>query len=71
MPMWVWSAIGLGSVLGLSLLVGFAIVRVLEAIGRQLSETYETGGWAMAPPTRAPTEVEKRHPDKVEANSSH
>lgn len=70
MPMWVWIAIGLGSFLGLSLLVGFALARVLGAIGRQLSELYETEGWATVPPTRASKEVEEQQPDEVEANPS-
>jgi hypothetical protein len=56
MPMWVWIAIGLGSFLGLSLLVGLALARILGTIGRQISELYETEQWAMQPPTRASRE---------------
>jgi hypothetical protein len=40
--MWVWIAIGLGSFLCLSLLVGFAFAR-LGMIAQQISELYETG----------------------------
>jgi hypothetical protein len=70
MPMWVWIAIGLGSFFGLSLVAGFAIARILRAIGRQISELYETDEWAMMPPSRAPRDVNDQKPDDVEAYSS-
>jgi hypothetical protein len=38
MPVWVWIVIGVGSFLGLPLLVGFALAAILGTIGRQISE---------------------------------
>lgn len=51
-PMWVWIAVGLGSVLGVSVVVAFALARVHGVIGRQLSEFHEAEHWATLPPTR-------------------
>jgi hypothetical protein len=70
MPMWVWIMIGVGSFLGLSLLVGFALARILGTIGRQISGLYETEDWSMLPPTRAAKDVEEEQPEEVEAKSS-
>jgi hypothetical protein len=70
MPMWVWIMIGVGSFLGLSLLLGFALARILGTFGRQISGLYETEDWAMLPPTRAAKDVEEKHPEEVEAKSS-
>jgi hypothetical protein len=70
MPMWVWIVIGVGSFLGLSLLVGFGLAAILGTIGRQISELHQTDDWTMLPPTRASHEVSERHPDEVEAKSS-
>jgi hypothetical protein len=60
MPMWVWILIGLGSSVGLSVLVGFALARVFRAIGRQISDLYESEAWATLPPTRAANEGVQR-----------
>src|SRR5882672_12092031 len=70
MPMWIWIAIGMGSFLGLALLVGFALARILGKIGLQIGELYEREGWATLPPTRAAKDVEEQHPVEVEAKSS-
>jgi hypothetical protein len=70
MPMWVWIAIGVGSFLCLSLLVGFAFARILGSIGRQISDLYETEVWAQLPPSRAAKDVEEQQPEEVEAKSS-
>jgi hypothetical protein len=70
MPMWVWIMIGVGSFLGLSLLMAFALARILGAIGRQIGGLYETEDWAMLPPTRAAKDVEEERPEDVEAKSS-
>jgi hypothetical protein len=70
MPMWVWFMIGVGSFLGLTLLMGFALARILGTIGRQIGGLYETEDWAMLPPTRAAKDVKEDHPDEVEAKSS-
>jgi hypothetical protein len=75
MPMWVWIMIGVGSFLGLSVLMGFALAWVLGTIGRQIGELYETGDWAMLPPTRAARDVKEKdvneeHPEEAKAMSS-
>jgi hypothetical protein len=70
MPMWVWIMIGVGSFLCLSLLMGFALARILGTIGRQIGGLYETEDWTMLPPTRASKDVEEEDPEGVEAKSS-
>jgi hypothetical protein len=70
MPMWVWIMIGVGSFLGLSLLMGLVLARVLGTIGRQIGELYEREDWAMLPPTRAPKDVKEEHPEEVKGRSS-
>ncbi len=62
--MWVWIVIGVGSFLGLSLLVGFALAAILGTIGREISELHETDDWAMQPPTRASKEVKDQKPQE-------
>jgi hypothetical protein len=70
MPMWVWIAIGVGSFLGLSLLVGLGLAAILGTIGRQISELHETDDWAILPPTRASIEPkEEQQPRKQEKSS--
>ena len=73
--MWVWIIIGVGSFLGLSVLMGFALAWVLGTIGRQIGEWYERGDWAMLPPTRAARDVKEKdvseeHPEEAKAMSS-
>jgi hypothetical protein len=51
-PMWVWIAVGLGSVLGVSVVLAFALARIHRAIGRRLSEFHEAEHWATLPTTR-------------------
>jgi hypothetical protein len=70
MPMWFWIMIGVGSFLGLSLLIGLAVARILGTIGREISGLYEMDDWAMLPPTRAARDVKEDHPEGVEAESS-
>jgi hypothetical protein len=70
MPMWMWIVIGLGSFLGLSLLVGFALARILGRIGFQISEMHEREDWTNLPPARASKDVEEQQPDEVEAKTS-
>jgi hypothetical protein len=62
MPMWVWIVIGVGSFLGLSLLVGLGLAAILGTIGRQISELYEADDWAMLPPTRDSIEPKEEQP---------
>ena len=70
MPMWVWIVIGVGSFLGLSLLVGFALAAILGAIGRQISELHQTDDWAMLPPARASKEVKEEQSEEQATSSS-
>lgn len=70
MPTWVWIVVGPGLSLGLSFLVGIALARILGAIGRQISELYETENWATLPPTRASSQDREQQPDEAEAESS-
>ena len=65
----VWIVIGIGSFLGLSLLVGLGLAAVLGTIGRQISELHETDDWAMLPPTRASIEPKEQQP-REQAKSS-
>ncbi|HEY8775415.1 MAG TPA: hypothetical protein VIM33_02920 [Gaiellaceae bacterium] len=65
----VWIVIGMGSFLGLSLLVGLGLAAVLGTIGRQISELHETDDWAMLPPTRASIEPKEQQP-REQAKSS-
>jgi hypothetical protein len=51
MPMWVWVLIGVGSYLGLALLVGCALGRVF-GLGAYISELYETEDWSTLPIAR-------------------
>jgi hypothetical protein len=69
MPMWVWIVIGVGSFLGLSFLVGFALAAILGTIGRQISELHHTDDWAMLPPTRASKEVEVQQAEEQATSS--
>jgi hypothetical protein len=62
--MWVWIVIGVGSFLGLSLLVGFALATILGTIGRQISELQQTDDWATLPPTRASNEMNEQQPEE-------
>lgn len=68
--MWVWIVIGVGSFLGLSLLVGLGLAAILGTIGRQISELHETDDWAMVPPTRAAIEPKEEQQPQEQANSS-
>jgi hypothetical protein len=70
MPMWVWIVIGLGSFLGLSLLVGLGLAAILGTIGRQISELHETDDWAMLPPTRAAIEPKEEQQPQEQAKPS-
>jgi hypothetical protein len=54
MTVWGWITVGAASFLVLSALVGFAIARILGAVGQEVSELYETEAWAQAPLTRTP-----------------
>jgi hypothetical protein len=69
MPMWVWIAVGLALWLALSVLLAFALARVLGmsrrisvyfGSGPQISK-YEAEYWATLPPTRATKEVAEEH----------
>ena len=68
--MWFWIMIGVCSYLGLSLLIGLVLGRILGTIGREISELYETDDWAMLPATREARDTKEDHPEEVEAESS-
>jgi hypothetical protein len=70
MPMWVWIVIGVGSFLGLSLLVGLGLAAILGTIGRRISELHETDDWAMLPPTRAAIEPKEELQPQEQAKAS-
>jgi hypothetical protein len=70
MPMWVWIAIGVGSFLVLSLLVGLALARILGTIARKTSELYENEVWSTLPPTRMSEDVTQTERDKTEPEQS-
>ena len=67
--MWVWIAIGVGSFLGLTFLVGLALAGILGTIGRQISELQQTHDWTTLPPPRARKEVKEEQPQE-QAKSS-
>lgn len=50
--MWFWIAIAVGALLGLSLLIGLAVARILGTIGQEISALYETEAWATRPLAR-------------------
>lgn len=65
MPMWVWIAIGLGSFFSLSIVVVFAVARILGTIGREVSELYEMETWSSMPPARALEDAGDEQPQEV------
>jgi len=68
--MWVWIAIGVGSFLGLSLLMGLALAGILGTIGRQISELQQEDDWTTLPPTRARSEVKEEQQPQEQAKSA-
>ena len=62
--MWVWILIAVGSFLGLSVLAGFVLARILGTIGRELTELHQSDDWAMLPPTRASKAVKEEQPQE-------
>jgi hypothetical protein len=67
MSVWVWIAIGAGSLIAFSLLVGLVIARILGSIGREVSHVLEAEAeaWATAPLTHATEERVGIVPDEV------
>jgi hypothetical protein len=66
MTFWAWIAVGVGSFLVLSVLVGLVVGAILGEIGRRASELYESEDWATAPPSRTVAEAE---PQAAEAKA--
>ena len=64
--MWTWIVIGVGSFLGLSVVVGFGLALILGTIGRQISEMHASEDWATLPPTRASKDLKEQQPEEVE-----
>jgi hypothetical protein len=67
MSVWVWIAIGVGSLIAFSLVGGLVIARVLGSIGREVSQVLEAEAeaWATAPLTHATQERVDIAPDEV------
>jgi hypothetical protein len=60
MTIWAWVAIGAAAWIGLSLLVGLAIARVVGSIAHAVSDLIDDEeAWASAPLTRAPESPEE------------
>jgi hypothetical protein len=70
MLMWLWIAIGLGAGLLVSVVVGLAVAAVLGAIGREISELYESETWTTLPPTRSARDVKEHARTEVESGDS-
>ena len=53
MSIWDWVAIGIGTAIGVPLLVGLAIARILGSIAADVSNLLDQEEWSSAPLTRA------------------
>jgi hypothetical protein len=53
MPMWLWIVIGAGLWLGLSVVLGMGLARLIGTFERRASESHEPEEWAVRPPTRS------------------
>ena len=53
MTVWAWVAIGIGAAIGLALLVGLGIARILGSIATDVSSLLDQEQWSSAPLTRA------------------
>jgi hypothetical protein len=58
----IWVAFAVGSLVLMSLLVGFAVARILGTIARNASALYENDVWSSLPTTRMPDKVERVTP---------
>jgi hypothetical protein len=71
MPMWVWIAIGVGTLLVVAVVVGLVLAAILGAIGRKISELYDDETWATLPPTRSAQEPEEQERAEAETRDAH
>jgi hypothetical protein len=53
MTVWAWVAIGMGAAIGVPLLVGLGIGRILGSIAADVSMLHDQEQWLSAPLTRA------------------
>ena len=53
MSVWAWLAIGIGAFMGVTLVVGLAVARILGNISRDVTDLLETEMWSAAPLSRA------------------
>jgi len=53
MTVWAWVAIGIGAAIGLALIVGLGIARILGSIATEVSRLLDQEQWSSAPLTRA------------------
>ena len=58
--MWTWFAVGAGLFLFLSTAVALVVARILRLIARDLSELYDTDGWAEMPLSREAESAPKK-----------
>lgn len=70
MPIWLWILIAIGLWVCVSVVVGFALARVLGRFERQASRAHEPEEWAMRPPSRSPEDVEERAEGETKERAS-
>lgn len=70
MPIWLWILIAIGLWVCLSVVVAFALARVLGTFERQAPRTHEPEGWATRPPSRSVEDVEERAEGESKAKAS-
>jgi hypothetical protein len=67
MPVWAWIAIGAGALIGVSLIVGLAVARILGGIADDVLKALDQELWSSAPATR---EIEAAADDLSERRAS-
>jgi hypothetical protein len=63
---WMWIAIGLATVLVVSVAVTFALAVILGAIARGVSELYENEIWTTLPPAASARTTDAQSEPKIE-----
>ena len=67
---WFWLAIGAVSVSAFSLLLGLLVARILDSIGRSVTELLEAQAWASAPLTQSRKDAAVVAPEEVSRQRS-
>jgi hypothetical protein len=70
MTVWLGLAIGAVSVSAFSLLVGLLVARILDSIGRSVTEFLEAEAWASAPLTQSRKDAAVVAPEEVSRQRS-